>query len=69
MSKTSMADKYLSNPFPAWELIEDGSTQMDAVEQAISESCELNWCSNSVGPYHKVDEQGDVTLDAMMIDG
>ena len=53
----------------AWELIKSGSSQLDAVEQAISESCELNWCSNSVGPYYKVDELGDLSLDAMMIDG
>lgn len=54
----------------AWKyLTEDNLSLLDCVEKGISETCELTFCSAGVGAYDKVDEQGDLSLDAMMMDG
>ena len=42
---------------------------MDSIELGISEECELRSCSRSVGAYGKVDEKGQSSLDAMIMDG
>ena len=35
----------------------------------MSVACELNYCADGVGPYGKVNEDGDITQDAMLMDG
>ena len=50
-------------------MIQSGTSALDAVETAIAETCEYNFCSNSVGPYYKVDEEGFLSQDAMVIVG
>ena len=42
---------------------------LDSVELGISYACELSYCSEGVGPYGKVNEDGYITQDAMLMDG
>ena len=53
----------------AYELYSDGLSLLDSVELGISLTCELSFCAASVGPYGKVNEEGDITQDAMLMDG
>ena len=47
----------------------DGLPLLDAVEVGMSLACELNYCADGVGPFGKVNEEGDITQDAMLMDG
>ena len=42
---------------------------LDAMARSITEHCELQECAGSVGPYGGWDETGDLSLDAMLMDG
>ena len=50
-------------------MLEETGVALDAVERGISETCELTCCAGSVGACGRVDESGDVSLDAMVMDG
>ncbi|XP_028397927.1 N(4)-(Beta-N-acetylglucosaminyl)-L-asparaginase-like [Dendronephthya gigantea] len=53
----------------AWSVIDDGvSTSLDAVEQGCS-LCEVQQCDGTVGYGGSPDENGNTTLDAMIMDG
>ena len=54
----------------AWDVLEETGVTLDAVERGISETCELECCSGSVGACGgRTDESGDISLDAMIMDG
>ena len=54
----------------AWKLLtEDKLHPLDCIERSLSETCEVKRCTGNVGPYGNMDEQGDFSLDAMMMDG
>ena len=54
--------------FPAWSTLQDGGSAVDSVIEGCS-YCEVNRCDGSVGYGSHPDENGDVTLDAMIMDG
>lgn len=55
---------------PAYDLyVNEGLPLLDSVEIGMSVACELNFCADGVGPYGKVNEDGDITQDAMLMDG
>ena len=49
--------------------VEEGLPLLESVEIGMSVACELNYCADGVGPYGKVNEDGDITQDAMLMDG
>ena len=52
----------------AWDILKDNGTAMDAIEQGCS-VCEVEQCDRTVGYGGSPDENGETTLDAMMMDG
>jgi len=52
----------------AWEVISDGGTALDAVEEGCT-VCEELQCDGTVGYGGSPDEDGETTLDAMIMDG
>ena len=53
----------------AWKvLFENNGTALDAVEQGCT-VCELEQCDGTVGYGGSPDENGETTLDAMIMDG
>lgn len=52
----------------AWEVLNAGGTAFDAIEQGCS-VCEREQCDGTVGFGGSPDENGETTLDAMMMDG
>ena len=52
----------------AWEVLKDGGSAFDAIEQGCS-VCEEEQCDFTVGYGGSPDENGETTLDAMMMDG
>ncbi|XP_070552391.1 N(4)-(beta-N-acetylglucosaminyl)-L-asparaginase-like [Ptychodera flava] len=62
--------KYPEATIGAWDSITGSGSAVDAVEKACN-ICEDNpsICRDSVGFGNKVDDRGDVTLDAMIMDG
>lgn len=55
--------------FPAWNTITTANkTAVDAVEVGCSE-CETQRCDGTVGWGGDPDENGETTLDAMIMDG
>lgn len=53
----------------AWEaLTENGDSALDAVEQGCT-VCENEQCDGTVGYGGSPDENGETTLDAMIMDG
>ncbi len=53
----------------AWEVLKDTGSALDAVERGISDTCELVCCTTSVGACGRVDDTGNVALDAMIMHG
>jgi len=52
----------------AWELLSSGANALDAVEKGVGQ-CEIDRCDGSVGYGGSPDENGETTLDAMIMDG
>ncbi len=53
----------------AWEVLsENGKSALDAVEEGCS-VCENEQCDGTVGFGGSPDENGETTLDAMIMDG
>jgi len=52
----------------AWELLSAGGSALDSVESGASE-CEILQCDTTVGYGGSPDENGETTLDAMIMDG
>ncbi len=52
----------------AWDVLKNGGTAYDAIEQGCS-VCEDQQCDHTVGFGGSPDENGETTLDAMMMDG
>jgi len=52
----------------AWEVLKAGGSAFDAIEQGCS-VCEQEQCDYTVGFGGSPDENGETTLDAMMMDG
>ncbi len=52
----------------AWDILKNNGTAMDAIEQGCS-VCEDEQCDRTVGYGGSPDENGETTLDAMMMDG
>ncbi|XP_047023742.1 N(4)-(Beta-N-acetylglucosaminyl)-L-asparaginase-like isoform X3 [Helicoverpa zea] len=52
----------------AWEVLKEGGTALDAVEQGAS-VCEVQQCDGTVGYGGSPDENGETTLDALIMDG
>ena len=52
----------------AWDILKNNGTAMDAIEQGCS-VCEDEQCDRTVGYGGSPDENGETTLDAMVMDG
>ncbi|XP_067103847.1 N(4)-(beta-N-acetylglucosaminyl)-L-asparaginase isoform X3 [Osmerus mordax] len=52
----------------AWSVLQAGGSVLDAVEQGCSR-CEVDQCDGSVGFGGSPDENGETTLDAMIMNG
>lgn len=52
----------------AWDVVKQGKSALDAVEAGCSR-CEDEQCDHSVGFGGSPDENGETTLDAMIMDG
>ncbi|GFV38621.1 n(4)-(Beta-N-acetylglucosaminyl)-L-asparaginase [Trichonephila clavipes] len=52
----------------AWDAIVNGRSALDAVEEGCSQ-CEIEQCGHTVGYGGSPDENGETTLDAMIMDG
>lgn len=52
----------------AWEVLNNGGTAFDAIEQGCM-VCEQEQCDYTVGFGGSPDENGETTLDAMIMDG
>ena len=52
----------------AWEILAKGGSALDALEQGCH-VCEQRLCSDSVGYGGHPDENGETTLDALIMDG
>ncbi|NP_001088900.1 aspartylglucosaminidase L homeolog precursor [Xenopus laevis] len=52
----------------AWRVLEAGGSVLDAVEKG-SAQCEIDQCDGSVGYGGSPDENGETTLDAMIMNG
>ncbi|XP_046852184.1 N(4)-(Beta-N-acetylglucosaminyl)-L-asparaginase-like isoform X2 [Xenia sp. Carnegie-2017] len=59
---------FFDAPKKAWSVIQNGQSSLDAVEQGCS-VCEIEQCDGTVGYGGSPDENGDTTLDAMIMDG
>lgn len=55
-------------PITAWEIVEADGAALDAVELGCS-VCENEQCDGTVGFGGSPDENGETTLDAMIMDG
>lgn len=58
---------FLSDFSVAWQVISKKGSAIDAVEQGCSQ-CEVDQCDGTVGWGGSPDENGETTLDAMIID-
>eukprot|EP00794_Sanderia_malayensis_P005436 gene5436-6115_t len=52
----------------AWKIITSNQSALDAVEKGCS-TCEIERCDGTVGYGGSPDENGETTLDAMIMDG
>lgn len=52
----------------AWRAVDAGSTAVDAVVEGCS-TCEQLRCDGTVGPGGSPDENGETTMDALVMDG
>ncbi|KAK9665705.1 hypothetical protein RND81_14G129900 [Saponaria officinalis] len=52
----------------AWSVVDAGFSAVDAVVEGCS-TCELLQCDGTVGPGGSPDENGETTLDALIMDG
>lgn len=52
----------------AWNAVDGGFSAVDAVVEGCS-ACEKLRCDGTVGPGGSPDENGETTLDAMVMDG
>lgn len=52
----------------AWEVLEANGKALDAVEEGCT-ICEMLQCDRTVGFGGSPDENGETTLDAMIMDG
>uniref|UniRef100_A0A8C5PY22 N(4)-(Beta-N-acetylglucosaminyl)-L-asparaginase n=1 Tax=Leptobrachium leishanense TaxID=445787 RepID=A0A8C5PY22_9ANUR len=52
----------------AWKVLELGGSALDAVEKGCTQ-CEIDQCDGSVGYGGSPDENGETTLDAMIMNG
>lgn len=72
MHLLSWSGRMLTPPLaclPAWRVLdEEGRSALDAVEEGCS-LCEAMQCRGTVGFGGSPDENGETTLDAMIMDG
>ncbi|XP_063380427.1 N(4)-(Beta-N-acetylglucosaminyl)-L-asparaginase-like [Cydia fagiglandana] len=59
---------FKNSTIKAWEVLKTGGTALDAVEQGAS-VCEAQQCDGTVGYGGSPDEDGETTLDALIMDG
>lgn len=52
----------------AWSTLLNNGSAVDAVVSGCSQ-CEADQCRGTVGPNGSPDEEGETTLDAMIMDG
>ncbi|XP_057475735.1 probable isoaspartyl peptidase/L-asparaginase 3 isoform X1 [Actinidia eriantha] len=52
----------------AWRAVDSGSSAVDAVVEGCS-TCEVLRCDGTVGPGGSPDENGETTIDALVMDG
>lgn len=52
----------------AWEVLKDGGIALDAIQKGAS-VCEEQQCDGTVGYGGSPDEDGETTLDALLMDG
>ncbi|XP_037297301.1 N(4)-(Beta-N-acetylglucosaminyl)-L-asparaginase [Manduca sexta] len=52
----------------AWDVLKEGGTALDAIEQGAT-VCEVQQCDGTVGYGGSPDEDGETTLDALIMDG
>lgn len=52
----------------AWEVLKEGGEALDAIELGAS-VCEKQQCDGTVGYGGSPDENGETTLDALIMDG
>jgi N4-(beta-N-acetylglucosaminyl)-L-asparaginase len=69
VSRISISDIYEDLRFSAWEtLYVDKRSALDAVEEGCT-LCEQMQCRGTVGFGGNPDENGETTLDALIMDG
>lgn len=54
--------------YTAWNILKQGGYSLDAIEQGTS-ICEEQQCDGTVGYGGSPDEDGETTLDALIMDG
>ena len=54
--------------FAAWDVLNQGGSAMDALVEGCTQ-CERDQCDGTVGFGGSPDENGETTLDAMIMDG
>ncbi|XP_021204678.1 aspartylglucosaminidase isoform X1 [Bombyx mori] len=59
---------FTNSTVKAWEVLNNGGTALDAVEQGAS-VCEDQQCDGTVGYGGSPDENGETTLDALIMNG
>lgn len=52
----------------AWEVLQGGGIALDAIEKGAA-ICETQQCDGTVGYGGSPDENGETTLDALIMDG
>lgn len=61
-------DEYIALCVSGWNALVKGGSALDAVESGCSQ-CEVDQCDGTVGYGGSPDENGETTLDAMIMDG
>lgn len=59
---------FTNSTVKAWDVLKNKGSALDAVEQGAS-VCEIQQCDGTVGYGGSPDEDGETTLDALIIDG
>ncbi|XP_049865554.1 N(4)-(Beta-N-acetylglucosaminyl)-L-asparaginase-like [Pectinophora gossypiella] len=59
---------FLNSTIRAWDILQNGGSALDAVEQGAT-VCEEQQCDRTVGFGGSPDEDGETTLDALLMDG
>ncbi|KAM3968123.1 N(4)-(Beta-N-acetylglucosaminyl)-L-asparaginase [Aphomia sociella] len=59
---------YINSTNKAWDMLKEGSSSLDAIEKGAT-VCEVQQCDRTVGYGGSPDEDGETTLDALIMDG